>query len=82
MKRNTRKVSASIDRALAEVGVNKFTSNASSLQLVVSLGQKDDLFSIRCQVIANNSLDLNSAQTRWSSANSVNLWITTLMHDL
>ena len=34
-------MSASIERALAEAGVNNFTSNASSLQLVVSLGQKD-----------------------------------------
>ena len=72
------RLSASIERALAEVGVNNFTSNASSLQLVVSLGQKDRSLFSRSQVIPSNFLELNSSQTRWSSAmNSVNLWIAT-----
>lgn len=36
------------------------------------LVRKTELFSIRSQVTANNFLDLNSSQTRWSSAmNSV-----------
>jgi hypothetical protein len=40
-KGTLKKVSGSIERALAEVGVSNFTSNARNPQLVVSLGQKD-----------------------------------------
>jgi len=62
-------VSASIERALSEVGVNNFTSNASSLQLVVSLGQKDgSLFHLESgysqQLLGNQDFRLDGLQLR------------------
>jgi hypothetical protein len=69
-------VSASIERALAEVGVNNFTSNASSFQLVVSLDQKDgSLFHLESGY-SQQLLGTQDFRLEWSSAtNPVNLWM-------